>query len=115
MKGHVVSGCISAAVGLFLASFSIHAADVDAKAAEKLAKKSACMGCHSVNKTKTGPSFQKVAAKYKGKADAEQTLVTFLTAGAKVKMADGSELDHSTIKSKDANEQKNVVRWILSQ
>ena len=46
----------------------------DADAANKMAKDNGCTKCHSVDKTKKGPAFQKTAAKYKGKADAEAKL-----------------------------------------
>ena len=41
-----------------------------------LAKSSGCLNCHDVDAKKMGPSFKSVAAKYKGKADAEAMLVT---------------------------------------
>ena len=50
------------------------AQSVDAAAAEALAKKSGCLTCHSVTQKKAGPSFKEVAAKYKGKPDAEKAL-----------------------------------------
>ena len=41
-----------------------HAA-VDEDAAQALAKKEDCFKCHAVDKTKKGPSYKKIAAKYK--------------------------------------------------
>ena len=49
----------------------IHAAAGLGLASEELAKKDGCMGCHDVSAKKMGPSFKSVAAKYKGKADAD--------------------------------------------
>lgn len=94
------------------ATFIADAAD-DA-AAEALAKKSKCLTCHSVDKKKVGPSFKDVAAKYKGKADAEQKLFTHLTTNPKVKV-DGKEESHDSLKTKDDAEVKNVIGWILSR
>ena len=48
---------------LALSSFSARASNDDAKAAT-LAKQSACLGCHAVDKKVVGPSFQAVAKKY---------------------------------------------------
>lgn len=96
-------------------SVSVFAADVDAAAAEKLSKSSGCTKCHTVDKAKKGPSFQKVAAKYKGKADAEQKLMDHLTKSPKVKFPDGTEEEHDTVDTKDPNQIKNLIHWILAQ
>jgi cytochrome c len=99
---------------LALATHPVNAADVDAGAAEALAKKSGCLKCHSVDKKKDAPSFKETAGKYKGKADAEQKLVTHLTTNPKVKV-DGKEEEHSNLKTKNDAEIKNVVGWILTR
>ena len=90
-----------------------HAA-VDADSAKDLFKKEKCTKCHAADKDKTGPSLKSIAAKYKGKADAEATLIKVMTTGPKVKLDDGSEEEHKIIKTKDAAEQKNLAQWILS-
>ena len=115
MNPRVVSGCLSAFASLLLVSLPTPAADIDAKAAQALAKKSGCLTCHSVNKTKTGPSFQKVAAKYKGKADGEQKLIEFISTGPKMKLSDGGEEQHAIVKTKATKELKNLANWILAQ
>jgi cytochrome c len=89
-------------------------AQVDAAAAEALAKKSGCMKCHSVTQKKEGPPFKETAAKYKGKPDAEKLLVTHLTSNPKVKV-DGVEEEHDALKTKNEAEVLNVARWILSR
>jgi len=86
----------------------------DAAAAQALLKKSDCLKCHAVDKKKDGPSFKETAAKYKGKADAEQKLIAHVTTSPKVKV-DGKEEEHPAIKTKDDAEIKNVVQYILSQ
>jgi cytochrome c len=90
------------------------AADVDAEAAQALAKKSNCLKCHSVDKKKEGPAFKETAAKYKGKPDAEAKLVTHLTTSPKVKV-DGKEEEHESVKTKNNAEVLNLARWILSR
>ena len=90
-------------------------ANVDAAAANALAKKSDCLKCHAIDKDKKASSFQKIAAKYKGKADAEAKLIETLTKSPKVKMLDGSEEEHKALVTKDIAEMKNLIGWILAQ
>ena len=53
-----------------VASIALGAAGA-ASAQEELAKSSGCLNCHAIDSKKIGPAFKDVAAKYKGKADAE--------------------------------------------
>ena len=101
-----------ATLALAAAFIALPAAAQDADAAQAMLKKENCTKCHSVDKTKKGPSYQKVAAKYKGKADGEAKLVEFMTKAPKVKMDDGSEEEHKAVK--DAGAVKNLAQWILS-
>jgi cytochrome c len=99
-----------------LAGFSTQTiAAVDADAAAALFKKNDCSKCHSVDKTKKGPSLKKIAANHKGKADGQDKLVKAMTTGPKVKLDDGSQEDHKVIDTKDAAALKNIADWILSQ
>lgn len=100
-------------VSLALSSPSF-AAGIDADAAKALAKKNDCLKCHAIDKTKKGPSYKKIAAKYKGKPDGEEKLIKNITTGPRVKLEDGTEEDHKIIKTKDEKELKNLVNWILS-
>jgi cytochrome c len=99
-----------------LLAFSTAAtAAVDEDAAKALAKKNDCFKCHAIDKTKKGPSYKKIAAKYKGKeAEGEQKMIKNMTTGPKVKLEDGSEEDHKIIETKDQAEIKNLIYWILS-
>lgn len=103
----------SAALFAVTAMSSAYAAP-DAAQAEALLKANKCTKCHDVAKEKSGPSFKKTAAKYKGKADAEASLVKFVTTGPKVKAEDGTEEDHKIIKANADAEVKNLAQWILS-
>ena len=102
------------ALGAVLAIGAAPAVRADDASVEALMKKSNCFKCHAVDKKKDGPSFKETAAKYKGKADAEQKLITHVTTSPKVKV-DGKEEEHPVIKTKDDAEIKNVVGYILSQ
>ena len=104
---------IPLAAVLFSASALLADAADDA-AAEALAKKSGCLKCHAVDKKKDAVSFKETAAKYKGKPDAEQKIVTHLTTNPKVKV-DGKEETHDNLKTKNQADVKNVAQWILSR
>ena len=108
LRGSLWAGIAS----LVLAATPAFALDTDA--AQALAKKSNCTKCHSVSAKKEGPPYKETAAKYKGKADAEQKLFTHLTTAPKVKV-DGKEEEHTMVKSKDEVEIKNLIAYILSQ
>jgi len=103
---------------LAIAGFALStsaAAAPDADAAAKTIKDNGCTKCHAVDKTKKGPSFQKTAAKYKGKPDAEAKLYDMVTKSPKIKMDDGTEEEHKAVATKDAAEIKNMIQWILAQ
>lgn len=90
-------------------------AAVDADAAKATAKRNDCLKCHAIDKTKKGPSYKKIAEKFKGKPDAEEKILKNLTTGPKVKLEDGTEEDHKIIDTKDKAEIKNLMDWILAQ
>lgn len=73
-------------------------------AQEALAKSSGCLNCHAVDSKKIGPAFKDVAAKYKGKTDAEATLSAKISGGK----------EHPTVKA-SADDVKALVKWVLSQ
>ncbi len=101
--------------GVLAGAFSASAyAAVDVDAAKGLARKENCFKCHGTDKDKDGPSYKKIAEKYRGKADAEKTLINHLTTGPKVKFPDGHEEEHRIIRTRDMGEIKNLVDWILS-
>jgi cytochrome c len=100
-----------AAAAMFAFSMAASAAaDADVMRAMK---DNGCTKCHSVDKSKKGPSFKKIAADMKGKADAEAKLTTFLTTGPMVKMDDGTQDEHKALK--DSAVVKKLVQFILAQ
>lgn len=74
-----------------------------AQASEAIAKSSGCMNCHDVAAKKAGPAFKDVAAKNKGKAEAEAALVKTLGEGKK----------HPPVKASE-DDRKALVKWILA-
>jgi len=91
----LTSMIIAASLGL--------AAAGEANAQEALAKSSGCLNCHAVDSKKLGPSFKDIAAKYKGKADAEATLVAKLTAATA----------HPAVKA-GPDDVKAIMKWVLA-
>lgn len=111
MKKQIIASAIILATVIMAPA---QAAGIDADAAQKLAKKNDCFKCHSIDKTKKGPAYKKVALKYKGKADGEAALIKNITTGPKVKLEDGTEENHKIIDTQDQGAIKNLVGWILS-
>jgi cytochrome c len=66
-----------------------------------LAQKSGCLTCHAVDTKKVGPSFKDVAAKFKGKSDADVV--------AAIKAAK----PHASSKASDAD-LTALAKWIQS-
>lgn len=112
MKKTIATTLAFTLVGALLTS--AHAAEINEGAAKTLAKSNDCFKCHAVDKTKKGPSYKSIAIKYKGKPDAEATLIKQITTGPKVKLEDGTEENHKIIDTKDQSALKNLVGWILS-
>lgn len=94
MKAVVIAAVV--AVGL--------AAAGTASAQEALAKSSGCMNCHDIATKKIGPAFKDVAAKYKGKADAEGKLFAEIS----------EHKGHPEVKAK-GDELKGIIKWVLAQ
>jgi cytochrome c len=107
-----VLAVLTAVVGI---SFSASASAVDAVAAKKLARKENCLRCHAVNKKKEGPSYESVAYKFKGDPEAVNKLIQHLTSGEKVKLSDGHMENHEIVKTKDPEQIRNLIEWILSR
>jgi len=76
--------------------------------AEDVIEQNKCHKCHTATTTKKAPSWADVAARNKGKPDAEARLVNTLKTG---KASDGEE--HNVIKASDAD-LKAVVQIVLS-
>ena len=70
---------------------------------DALLKSKGCLGCHDFDKKKVGPAYKEVAAKYKGNAGAEGTLVA--------KLKDGK--GHMKINASEA-EIKSMVERVLA-
>ena len=89
-------------------------AQVDAEAAQELARRNECFKCHAIDKKKKGPAYTRVAAKLKTKPDGAETVIEHITTGPLVQMEDGTHENHRIIDTKDPKELRNLAEWILS-
>lgn len=85
-----------------LTAAGVLALGAPAYASEELANKNGCTEkCHSIDKKKKGPAFKKTAEKYKGKADAEATIIS------------NFKKEHDEVKVSDGD-LKTLTKWILT-
>ncbi|QIE22126.1 hypothetical protein SBC1_01350 [Caballeronia sp. SBC1] len=106
----VFAMAITAATGQGVLAADAPAASSPADAMS-VARKNACMGCHAVDRKLVGPSFQQIAGKYKGNAQAQALLET--------KVRDGGSgvwgvLPMPSHRSMNGADIKTVVGWILA-
>jgi cytochrome c len=99
---------------LYIAAAAPVQAQVDAEAAQALAKRNDCFKCHAIDKTKKGPAYKRVAARLKTKPDGVEVIVDHITSGRLVELEDGTEEKHKVVDTTDPAELKNLARWILS-
>ncbi len=77
----------------------------------ELAKKSNCMSCHQVDKKLVGPSYQDVAKKYAGQADAAKKLAAKVKGGGKGNWGPVPMPPNPAVKDEDI---ASLVKWILA-
>ena len=90
------------------------AQEIDAVAAQALAKQNDCFKCHAIDKKKKGPAWSRVAARLKTKSDGVAIIIEHITIGPLIQMEDGTHENHRVIDTKDPDELNNFARWILS-
>lgn len=83
----------------------------NAFAQEALAKKYNCLACHTTDKKLIGPSYKDVAAKYKGKAGAEATLIAKVKNGGSGAWGQIPMPPNASVPDADV---KALVKWVLS-
>ena len=96
MRLSSVKGISVVAAAMLAATVSTSVSAFDVEAAKELARNNKCFDCHATDKDGDGPGYNKVAAKYKGKPEAEtlQRLTVHITTGEKAKFPDGHEEEH---------------------
>lgn len=98
----------------FLIAPSWAQTEIDAAAAQKLAKRNDCFKCHAIDKDKKAPAYRKVAARLKARSYGVDYVIKHVTTGPKVRLADDSEEEHKIVDTSDREELENLARWILS-
>ncbi|MFP3891516.1 c-type cytochrome [uncultured Ralstonia sp.] len=99
-----------ALTGLALVAVPAQAA-IDAARAQSLANQNACLGCHAVDRKLVGPSYQDVAAKYKGDAGAQAKLIKKVREGGmgvwgQIPMPANPKISDADLKT--------VIDWVLA-
>jgi len=95
---------------LVLVVGNAHAA-LDMAAAEAMMKKDGCAACHAVDKKIIGPSYQEVAAKYKGDKDAAAKLAAKVKNGGVGVWGEVPMPPNAQVSDADIN---TLVGWILT-
>lgn len=96
---------------LILAAFAAIPASFPAAANEALAKKHACMACHSVDRKLVGPAYKEVAAKYRNDAGAAAKLFDKVKKGSQGTWGQVPMPPNAAVPDGDV---KTLVQWILS-
>ena len=110
MLGVRKSGVVAVALVGFAGLVTAAWAD-DAPRGEMIARANACMGCHAVDRKVVGPSFQQIAAKYKGDAQAPAKLVNKVKDGGSGVWGVLPMPPHPTMSDVDI---RTVVDWVLA-
>ncbi|HJV72014.1 c-type cytochrome [Ideonella sp.] len=90
-----------------------------AMASEKLAQDKQCMGCHAIKEDGAAPSFQKIARFWKGRQDAEASMVATIRRGSAA--TGGPHWNKATMPDQAERplvsepEAKALAKWILAQ
>lgn len=80
---------------------------------ETLARRSGCLGCHSVNTKIIGPAYKDVAAKYRGRADAMEKVEHQITHGGGGQW--GGPIPMPPFPQFTPKEVDALAQWVLSQ
>lgn len=107
LAGVLMGLTVSAAAGLFgPAAFA-----ADAPSGQRIAAANACMGCHAVDRRLVGPSFQQIAARYKGDAAAPAKLARKVKDGGSGVWGMIPMPAHQSMSDADV---RAVVDWVLA-
>jgi cytochrome c len=110
MRGVRKSGAVIVALAGLAELVTAAWAD-DAPRGQMIARANACMGCHAVDRKVVGPSFQQIAAKYKGDAQAPAKLVNKVKDGGSGVWGVLPMPPHPTMSDADI---RTVVDWVLA-
>ncbi|HEX7933719.1 MAG TPA: c-type cytochrome [Paraburkholderia sp.] len=107
VAGVVIAMMLAASAGLI----SSTARAADAPRGQRIANANACMGCHAVDRKLVGPSFQQIAARYKGDAQALAKLTRKVKGGGSGVWGMIPMPAHQSMSNADI---RTVVDWVLA-
>jgi cytochrome c len=112
LAGHVAGrGLLSVGAALVLAGLAATAQAEDVPRGLAIARSNACMGCHAVDRKLVGPSFQQIAGKYKGDAQAPVKLALNVKNGGSGVWGAIPMPAHPAMSDADI---RTVVDWVLA-
>jgi cytochrome c len=111
MKRGVAVVVIAMMGGAVAGGFATAARAADAPSGRMVANANACMGCHAVDRKLVGPSFQQIAAKYKGDAQAPVKLARKVKEGGSGVWGMIPMPAHQSMSDADI---RAVVDWVLA-
>ncbi|MCX4143018.1 MULTISPECIES: c-type cytochrome [Paraburkholderia] len=97
--------------GALAGAFTSSARAADAPRGQIVANSNACMGCHAVDRKLVGPSFQQIATKYKGDAQAPAKLSRKVKDGGSGVWGMIPMPAHQSMSDADI---RTVVDWVLA-
>lgn len=98
-------------VGAWAGVLASSARATDAPRGQIVASSNACMGCHAVDRKLVGPSFQQIAARYKGDAQAPAKLARKVKEGGSGVWGMIPMPAHQSMSDTDI---RAVVDWVLA-
>ncbi|HEV3424669.1 MAG TPA: c-type cytochrome [Paraburkholderia sp.] len=107
----VVRGVLAVSAVLALSGLVSTAQADDVPRGQTIARANACMGCHAVDRKLVGPSFQQIAARYKGDAQAPVKLASKVKDGGSGVWGAIPMPAHPAMNDVDI---RTVVGWVLA-
>ncbi|WP_233799693.1 c-type cytochrome [Paraburkholderia sp. HP33-1] len=106
-----VSVVFTVAIGALAGTMTSAARAAETPRGQQVAAANACMGCHAVDRKLVGPSFQQIAAKYKGDAQAPAKLARKVKDGGSGVWGVIPMPAHQSMSDADI---RSVVDWVLA-
>lgn len=103
-------GMKNSSKAIAIAALGMLAAALPAQASETLARKNACMSCHSIDKKIVGPAFKDISAKLSKEKDGEARAIKSMTQGSKGQWSPVPMPPMKNLKEEDA---KLLAKWIV--
>ncbi|MCC8401893.1 c-type cytochrome [Paraburkholderia sp. MMS20-SJTN17] len=112
MRGMARVGVVfTVAIGALGGAMTSAASAAEVPRGQQVASANACMGCHAVDRKLVGPSFQQIAAKYKGDAQAPARLARKVKDGGSGVWGVIPMPAHQSMSDADI---RTVVDWVLA-